>query len=145
MNHPDDDLAPESTPLATESGKGTLNRDQAGSLGLATAGSVPDAFATQVGDPLETTPIAELPWAAEGNGPVIAGKYTLIELIGEGGMGAVYRARQTEPVKREVALKLIAKHCREPEPRSGSPAQVAARGHRLDRDEGPGEGPGPPR
>jgi eukaryotic-like serine/threonine-protein kinase len=40
-------------------------------------------------------------------GTVIAGKYTLVELIGEGGMGSVWRAKQTEPVKRFVAVKLI--------------------------------------
>ncbi|MDX2037544.1 MAG: tetratricopeptide repeat protein [Isosphaeraceae bacterium] len=40
-------------------------------------------------------------------GTVIAGRYTLIEVIGRGGMGSVYRAGQTQPVKREVALKLI--------------------------------------
>jgi serine/threonine protein kinase len=40
-------------------------------------------------------------------GTVIAGRYTLIDVIGEGGMGAVYLAEQTEPVKRQVALKLI--------------------------------------
>jgi WD40 repeat protein len=38
---------------------------------------------------------------------VIAGRYTLVEIIGEGGMGSVYLAEQTEPVKRHVALKLI--------------------------------------
>jgi len=38
---------------------------------------------------------------------VIAGRYTLLEVLGEGGMGAVYRADQTHPVKRQVALKLI--------------------------------------
>ncbi len=38
---------------------------------------------------------------------VIAGRYTLIEKIGEGGMGEVWAARQTDPVKRTVALKLI--------------------------------------
>jgi predicted outer membrane repeat protein len=37
----------------------------------------------------------------------IIGPYKLIEQIGEGGMGTVYMAQQTEPVKRLVALKLI--------------------------------------
>ena len=40
-------------------------------------------------------------------GQVIAGRYTLRAVLGEGGMGTVYRADQTEPVKRQVALKLI--------------------------------------
>lgn len=40
-------------------------------------------------------------------GTVIAGRYTLLRLIGEGGMGSVYLVSQTEPVKRQVALKLI--------------------------------------
>ena len=40
-------------------------------------------------------------------GTVIAGRYTLVDMIGEGGMGSVYLASQTEPVKRQVALKLI--------------------------------------
>jgi tetratricopeptide (TPR) repeat protein len=35
------------------------------------------------------------------------GPYKLIEPIGEGGMGAVWLARQTEPVRRLVAVKLI--------------------------------------
>nr|WP_226895086.1 serine/threonine-protein kinase [Luteolibacter marinus] len=35
------------------------------------------------------------------------GRYTLLEQIGEGGFGVVFRARQNEPVRREVALKVI--------------------------------------
>ncbi len=38
---------------------------------------------------------------------LIAGRYTLQEKIGEGGMGEVWVARQSEPIKRKVALKLI--------------------------------------
>ena len=42
----------------------------------------------------------------EGPGTVI-GPYKLLQPIGEGGMGTVYMAEQTEPVRRTVALKLI--------------------------------------
>lgn len=35
------------------------------------------------------------------------GAYLLVDLIGEGGMGEVYLAEQSEPVQREVAFKLI--------------------------------------
>jgi serine/threonine protein kinase/tetratricopeptide (TPR) repeat protein len=35
------------------------------------------------------------------------GPYTLVEVIGEGGMGTVYLAEQSAPVQRRVALKLI--------------------------------------
>src|SRR5262245_19056747 len=35
------------------------------------------------------------------------GPYKLLEQIGEGGMGVVYVAEQTEPVRRRVALKII--------------------------------------
>jgi serine/threonine protein kinase len=40
-------------------------------------------------------------------GTVVAGRYKLIEEIGEGGMGTVWVAQQTEPVRRAVAVKLI--------------------------------------
>ena len=40
-------------------------------------------------------------------GLTIAGRYTLVQKIGEGGMGEVWVAKQTEPIKRKVALKLI--------------------------------------
>jgi serine/threonine protein kinase/tetratricopeptide (TPR) repeat protein len=37
----------------------------------------------------------------------VLGPYKLLEQIGEGGMGTVWMAQQTEPIKRTVALKLI--------------------------------------
>jgi serine/threonine protein kinase len=40
-------------------------------------------------------------------GTVLAGRYKLLEEIGDGGMGTVWMAEQREPVKRLVAVKLI--------------------------------------
>ncbi len=45
-------------------------------------------------------PVAERP------GTVI-GPYKLLQQIGEGGMGAVFMAEQTQPVQRKVALKIV--------------------------------------
>ncbi len=42
------------------------------------------------------------------------GRYRVVALVGEGGMGRVYRAEQLEPVQRTVALKLIRGATNEP-------------------------------
>jgi WD40 repeat protein len=49
---------------------------------------------------LESSPVIEGPGAK-------IGRYELLELIGEGGMGLVYLAEQQEPVRRQVALKIV--------------------------------------
>src|SRR5262245_20854503 len=49
---------------------------------------------------LHESPISEVP------GTVI-GPYKLLQQIGEGGMGVVFMAEQTEPIQRTVALKII--------------------------------------
>ena len=63
----------------------------------------------RAGDFLDTAIVAEtgdLPGLREGPGTVI-GPYKLLRQIGAGGMGIVYMADQTTPVRRRVALKII--------------------------------------
>ncbi len=59
-----------------------------------------DTFMTAVADPLwrETR--------REGEGDRI-GRYKLLQQIGEGGFGTVFLAEQSQPVRRQVALKVI--------------------------------------
>ncbi len=93
-----DPNAPAPTAIATElhpSERATLSQP-------GTDHGVTTAAETEVSAPQP----ARIP-THEGIGTVIAGRYTLVEVIGEGGMGSVYLASQTEPVKRQVALKLI--------------------------------------
>ena len=54
---------------------------------------------------LQPTTLSE-PALADGVGSRI-GPYTLLERIGEGGMGLVYKAEQKQPIRRLVALKII--------------------------------------
>ena len=64
----------------------------------------PENSSVTVGEVFPDTPV---PDAAVLERTTIAGRYKLLQQIGEGGMGTVWMAEQTEPVKRRVALKLI--------------------------------------
>jgi tetratricopeptide (TPR) repeat protein len=65
---------------------------------LGTIAPAPEPVASQRSDQ---------PGAPARPGDWVAGRYKLLEPIGEGGMGTVWMAQQTEPVKRLVAVKLI--------------------------------------
>ncbi|HEV3079719.1 MAG TPA: serine/threonine-protein kinase, partial [Gemmataceae bacterium] len=56
---------------------------------------LPDKPAVTVDEPITERP------------GTIIGPYKLLQQIGEGGMGVVFMAEQTEPVQRKVALKII--------------------------------------
>jgi serine/threonine protein kinase/tetratricopeptide (TPR) repeat protein len=59
----------------------------------------------------QANPLSDNPWQnhflEEMQAPKSIGPYQLIKKIGEGGMGQVWLAEQTTPVRRQVALKLI--------------------------------------
>ena len=53
------------------------------------------------------SPTASTVASTAADAPQQIGPYKILEQIGEGGMGVVYLAEQTEPVRRRVALKII--------------------------------------
>src|SRR5262245_28044424 len=57
----------------------------------------------QPGEPVSSTSSFELEQKVGGR----VGPYRLLRQIGEGGFGVVYLAEQLEPLKRQVALKII--------------------------------------
>lgn len=65
------------------------------------------ALAARVLGAARAMPASALPAASGVPMPERIGPYRILELLGEGGMGVVYRAEQTDPIHREVALKVI--------------------------------------
>jgi serine/threonine protein kinase len=57
--------------------------------------------------PEAAAPVPGVATESDASPGTVIGPYKLIQEIGEGGMGTVWMAQQTEPVKRLVAVKLI--------------------------------------
>ena len=78
--------------------------DEAGGF-LGSTGVVHEATGDYTPEP-NPTASDHRPTITEGPGTLI-GPYKLLQKIGEGGMGTVFMAEQTHPVRRKVALKVI--------------------------------------
>ena len=68
--------------------------------------SIPDLSSDEI-ESAEGPASAPAPVPDTGKDRRQIGPYKILQKIAEGGMGAVYMAQQSEPIKRRVALKLI--------------------------------------
>src|SRR6185369_10553277 len=89
--------------------QGTPDPRQADTSAFTASSSLKPPYRTDALDRLDAAlgddrPLA--PEAADAETRLI-GRYRILERIGDGGMGAVYRAEQRSPIQRIVALKLI--------------------------------------
>jgi eukaryotic-like serine/threonine-protein kinase len=71
---------------------------------LLAAADTPDSFLNRPGD---TECAADVGGSSTEHAGAIIGPYKLLQQIGDGGMGIVWMAEQTQPVQRKVALKVI--------------------------------------
>src|SRR5215831_17268917 len=72
--------------------------------GLCGACLMVEGLETSAMPPSETFPAADPQQALEYDS---FGSYTILRVLGEGGMGTVYLAEQTQPIHRQVALKVV--------------------------------------
>ena len=74
---------------------------------VAVSGTIVADALREVGVALDSATAADAVSPTEPERPERVGPYRILSILGEGGMGTVYLAEQTKPVRRRVALKLI--------------------------------------
>jgi len=100
----------EASSLARDKRPEFLDRACAGDPVMRTEVEEMLAAESQVGTFLESpavSPSSPKPRSGEAPDPTAIGPYRIEKRLGSGGMGVVYLAEQREPVRRQVALKLI--------------------------------------
>ena len=97
-------------PQLADEVRALLKASEAGNVIEQICGLVPDPLLARTDiseeDPAPQTAARSLAGIGEKPGTVL-GPYKLLEQIGEGGMGTVFHAQQTKPIRRKVALKII--------------------------------------
>ncbi len=86
--------------------RATLAGTGAGAAGVSQPAETSNRASVDATDPPDAAPSPSVRPILEGPGSRI-GPYKLLQVIGQGGMGAVFMAEQDKPVRRRVALKVI--------------------------------------
>lgn len=101
-------LGPEDVTIAIQTGKaGTTPGTLPGAATMPSHGGLPAATASSMHSMGTTSKPRSHMESLTGNDGWIGDRYRLLDKLGEGGFGVVYRAEQVKPIHRIVAIKIV--------------------------------------
>jgi serine/threonine protein kinase/WD40 repeat protein len=101
-------LGPEDRTIAIPTNKApTIQPTMPGAATMPSHGGLPAATASSVASMGSTTKPRSHMESLTGNDGWIGDRYRLLDKLGEGGFGVVYRAEQVKPIHRIVAIKIV--------------------------------------